>query len=343
MSACRTGDGGVRRQSAHVAILTGIKPTGQPHLGNYLGAMRPALRLAQGHQALFFVADYHALTTLTTPSLLRHLTYEVAAAWLAIGLDPERTIFYRQSDIPQVFELFWLLCCVTPKGMMNRAHAYKTLVEANGRAKREPDHDVNMGLYNYPILMASDILTFNATAVPVGTDQAQHVEMARDIATRFNARFAPVLSVPELLVVGDCEPIAGIDGRKMSKSYGNTLPLFASSEEMRRLFSRYRTDSTPADAPKNPDTKGLFRIYSNFVCAGEAASVHAALSGGQMTWSNLKEVTAIAVESELCYARDRYETFLHEPDQLERIFALGAAKARSIAEETMRRVRCALA
>jgi len=342
MLAGNCGNGGVSEYNDHVSVLTGIKPTGQPHLGNYLGAMRPALRLAEGRQAMFFVADYHALTTLTPPSLLRRLTYEVAASWLAIGLDPGRTIFYRQSDIPQIFELFWLLCCATPKGMVNRAHAYKALLEANTRAGRDQDQSVNMGLYNYPILMASDILLFDANVVPVGTDQAQHVEMARDIAARFNARFGPVLSVPDLLVMGDSEPITGLDGRKMSKSYGNTIPLFTSSGDMQRLFLRDRTDSSRANAPKDPDTNGLFRIYSQFVSADETAAVHAALRSGQMTWRHLKEVTATAVEAELGDARDRYETLVHQPDELERIFALGAAKARPIAEETLQRVRRAL-
>ncbi len=324
------------------ATLTGTKSAGQPHLGNYLGAMLPALRLAEGHQAMFFVADYHALTTLTTPSLLRRLTYEVAASWLAIGLDPDRATLYRQSDIPQIFELFWLLSCATPKGMMNRSHAYKMLLETNVQLERDQDAGVNMGLYNYPILMAADILLFNANTVPVGMDQAQHVEMARDIAARFNARFAPVLSVPDLLIVGDPEPIAGLDGRKMSKSYGNTIPLFASREELDRLFFRYQTDSSASNEPKDPDTNGLFRIYAKFVSVEEAASIEGALRRGQVTWRHLKELTAAAVEAKLHGARSRYETLVGDPDELERIFALGAAKARPIAVETLRRVRQAL-
>lgn len=323
-------------------ILTGIKPTGKPHLGNYLGAMRPALELAQNGSAMLFIANYHALTTVTDAGELRSLTYDVTASWLAIGLDPERTVFYRQSDIPETFELFWLLCCVTPKGMLNRAHAYKAIVDADVALGRAPDAGVNMGIYGYPVLMAADILLFDTNFVPVGTDQAQHVEMARDIAERFNRSFGPVLTVPELLLSRGREPLLGVDGRKMSKSYDNAIPLFASRDALRKLLRAYKTDSSDARAPKDPDANGLFGIYAGFADAAQAAAVRTALLSGDMTWGKMKDLTFEAVDAHLAPLRERYAALRSDETALDRILLNGATKARAIAGETMQRVRAAV-
>jgi tryptophanyl-tRNA synthetase len=323
-------------------VLTGIKPTGKPHLGNYLGAMLPALELARSHRALLFIADYHALTDLAEAKHLREQTYEVAAAWLAAGLDPEVVTLYRQSDMPETFELFWLLSCATPKGLMNRAHAYKALVEANEALGRDPDSGVNMGLYAYPVLMASDILLFDVDAVPVGKDQTQHVEMARDIAQRFNREVGDVLQVPELFLAAEPESVLGLDGRKMSKSYDNTIPLFASRDELSKLLRRYKTDSSAAHAPKDPEANGLFRIYAAFAAPAEAAAARAALVAGTMTWGELKACTLEALEAALAPKRERYDALLADTAQIERILADGARRARPLAAATIQRVRGAL-
>lgn len=325
-----------------MTVLTGVKPTGKPHLGNYLGAMLPALRAGDGRQTMLFIADYHALTTVTDAAELRRLSYEVAATWLAIGLDPQTVTFYRQSDVPETFELFWLLCCVTQKGLMNRAHAYKAMLDENAEFGRDPDAGVNMGLFGYPVLMAADILLFDVHVVPVGKDQAQHVEMTRDIAERFNNAFGPALIVPEVLHTAEPELILGLDGRKMSKSYDNTIPLFASSDELRKLLRRYKTDSTAADAPKDPDANGLFRIYADFANAGDAEAVRAALLRGEMTWGALKQRTFETIDAHVAPLRERYAALIADPDELERILLEGAGKARAIARETMRRVRAAV-
>jgi tryptophanyl-tRNA synthetase len=325
-----------------LTVLTGVKPTAMPHLGNYLGAMRPALQAAEGHRAMLFIADYHALTTMKDAAELRRLTYEVAATWLAIGLDPDRVIIYRQSDIPETFELFWLLCCATPKGLMNRAHAYKAMLDENAELGRDPDAGVNMGIYDYPVLMAADILLFDVNLVPVGKDQGQHIEMTRDIAERFNSTFAPVLVVPEPLPTTEPELILGLDGRKMSKSYDNGIPLFAPSAELRKLLRRFKTDSTAADAPKDPDANGLFRIYADFASAGEAAAVRNALLAGELTWGALKDRAFDAIDAHVAPMRRRYDELIAHPDELERILRRGAEEARTVARATMGRVRKAV-
>ena len=270
--------------------LTGIKPTGIPHVANYIGAIRPALALTESYDTYYFIADYHALTTVKDPQTLTDLTYEVAAAWLAMGLDPDRVTLYRQSDIPEVFELSWILGCVTPKGLMNRAHAYKAAVEhAQAKGKADLDADVNMGLYSYPVLMAADILIFSSDVVPVGRDQSQHVEMTRDIAGKFNLTYGEVLKVPELLVSPTAANILGTDGRKMSKSYGNVIPLFAEPDELRKLIRRFKTDSSAPDEPKDPESTGLFQIYREIADPEDTLRVRQALEAGAMSWKELKD------------------------------------------------------
>ena len=325
-----------------MTVITGVKPTGKPHLGNYLGAMLPALRAGAGRRTMLFIADYHALTTLNDAAELRRLTYEVAATWLAIGLDPEQVTFYRQSDVPETFELFWLLCCATPKGMMNRAHAYKAMLDENAESGRDPDAGVNMGLFDYPVLMAADILLFDVNVVPVGKDQGQHIEMTRDIAERFNNMFGPALVVPEALHTDEPDLILGIDGRKMSKSYDNAIPLFAPSDELRKLLRRYKTDSTPADAPKDPDANGLFRIYADFAPPAEAAAIRAALIAGTTTWGALKQLAFETIDAQVAPLRRRYDALMANPEEIERILRSGAERARRQAQITLGRVRAAV-
>jgi len=239
-----------------LTLLTGIKTTGTPHLGNFAGAIRPAIEASRnpGVRAYYFLADYHALINVWDPDAMARSTLEIAAAWLALGLDPERCVLYRQSDIPEIFELTWMLSCLTAKGLMNRAHAYKAAVAENEAAglAEDPDRGITMGLYNYPVLMAADILMFKADRVPVGRDQLQHLEMTRDIAARFNHHFGEHLALPEALIQDESAVIAGLDGRKMSKSYGNVIPIFGTSKQLRKLIMRIKTDSSPPEAPKDP-------------------------------------------------------------------------------------------
>jgi tryptophanyl-tRNA synthetase len=323
--------------------LTGIKPTGIPHIGNYVGAIRPALALTHEYDAYYFIADYHALTTVTDPRELAELSYEVAAAWLAMGLDPSRVTMYRQSDVPEVFELTWILDCVTPKGLMNRAHAYKAAVQAAEEAGRvDVDGQVNMGLYNYPVLMAADILLFSSDVVPVGADQGQHVEIARDIAEKFNATYGDVLRVPQLQVRASAATILGRDGRKMSKSYGNVLPLFAEPDELRKLIRRFKTDSTAPDEPKEPESTGLFQIYREIAPTGDTEKVRDALEQGAMSWKDLKDVTFELLDGFLREPRERYRELMADRGQIRRVLVEGAERARPEAVDLLARVRAAI-
>ncbi len=245
--------------------LTGIKPTGMPHLGNYLGAIQPALKLAEKYRARYFIADYHALNTIRDPKILQDLTYEVAAAWLACGLDPEDVLFYRQSDVPETFELSTILMAFTAKGMMNRAHAYKAMAQANETASKDIDFGVNMGLYTYPVLMAADILLFDADVVPVGKDQKQHLEMTADIAQSINANYnSSLLTIPEAIFNNSTQVVQGLDGRKMSKSYDNTIPLFLPEKKFRKIINKIVTNSQGVDESKDPETCNVFSLYKLF-------------------------------------------------------------------------------
>jgi tryptophanyl-tRNA synthetase len=332
----------MRRSVRRKVSLTGIKPTGIPHLGNYVGAIRPALGLAEEFDAFYFIADYHALNVVQEANTLRHLTYEVAAAWLAMGLDPDNVTFYRQSDVPETFELFTILTNLTPKGYMNRAHAYKAAVARNEELRRDPDEGINMGLYNYPILMAADILLFSADVVPVGRDQVQHVEIARDIAEYFNKVYGETLTVPDVHIT-EAASISGIDGRKMSKSYENTIPLFTiSSSQLRKLIRRYITDSTPADAPKDADHSGLFQIYREIASGEDVARVRAQLVEGSMSWGRLKDLLFEALDHFLAEPRLRYRQLINHHEQIDYLLRAGAGKARPRAQEVMRRVRAAI-
>lgn len=324
-----------KRPNMSTRILTGITTTGTPHLGNYAGAIRPAIVASRAADAdsFYFLADYHALIKCDDPLRIQRSRLEIAATWLACGLDPERVTFYRQSDIPEIPELTWLLTCVAAKGLLNRAHAYKASVDKNVAEGADPDAGVSMGLYSYPVLMAADILMFNAHKVPVGRDQIQHVEMARDIAQRFNHLFAEgreLFTLPEAVIEESVATLPGLDGRKMSKSYDNTIPLFGSSKELKAAVARIVTDSKLPGEPKDVDNSHLFTLYSAFAGAEQTAAFRAELEGG-LGWGDAKAQLTALLENELGEARERYHTLITRPDELEDILLAGAAKARRIA------------
>ncbi len=324
--------------------LTGIKPTGRPHIGNWLGMIRPAVALASepATEALYFIADYHALTTVRDRETLRDLTLDCAATWLAFGLDPERTVLYRQSDVPEVFDLAWILACHTPKGFMNKSHAYKAARDANEEADEEPDAGISMGLFSYPVLMAADILAVDAHVVPVGKDQVQHVEIARDIAERVNHTWGDgTLRLPSVRIKSESAVVPGVDGRKMSKSYDNTLPCFGSPRDLRKAVMRIATDSTPPQAPKDPDASLVYQIHRALLEPDAGAALAARYRAG-ISWGEAKQRLADDLERELAPAQARYESFMARPSEIDRLLAEGARRARAIAGPVLRRVRAAL-
>jgi len=321
-------------------VLTGIKPTGKVHLGNYIGAIKPALQIAEGSDctALYFIADYHALTFIQDKQDFNNLSYGIAATWLALGLDPARVIFYRQSDVPEIFELSWILSCMTPKGLMNRAHAYKGIVDKNEQLDVDPDTGVNMGLYTYPILMAADILLFQSDKVPVGKDQIQHVEIARDIAEAFNRNYGDTFKLPEYIVDDNTAVIPGLDGRKMSKSYNNTIPLFESAEDLKKLINKIKMDSTPPDEPKDPETSSVYLLYKEFATPDQIEELRNKYLNG-ISWGEAKQELFQAVNAYLEEPRNRYYELMAAPDQIDQILFEGAKKARAIAAPLLEKVK----
>jgi tryptophanyl-tRNA synthetase len=319
--------------------LTGIKPSGTPHVGNYLGMYKPALDLVSSYDAYYFIADEHALTSIRDPEELRRLSYEAAATWLALGLDPEKVLIYRQSDVPEIFELTWILSSVTPKGLLNRAHAYKAAVDENEASGRAPDDGVSMGLYNYPVLMAADIIIVDANVVPVGVDQKQHVEIARDIAEAFNRTYGEVLVLPEPMTF---PIIAGPDGRKMSKSYGNIIPIFAEPKDQRKLVMRIVTDSRKPEEPKDPATDNLFKIFEYFGDAADVDAVRARYVEGGIGYGEVKEKLADALEARFAGPRARYDELMADRSRLDEILADGAKRVGVVARATLGRVRKAV-
>lgn len=322
--------------------LTGIKPSGTPHIGNYLGMIRPALDLARENLALYFIADYHALTTVKDGVTMKYLTYEVAATWLALGLDPQKVIFFRQSDIPEVAEFTWILSCFTSKGLLNRAHAYKAAVDENEAAGRSPDEGINAGLYNYPVLMAADILLYGSHYVPVGLDQKQHIEIARDIAETFNATYGDILVVPEGVIREEVMTIPGLDGRKMSKSYDNVIPIFAPSKALRKQVMRIVTDSRRPEEPKNPEQDNVFNIYRHFASSEQVEKVRQGYLQGGLAYSQVKQDLYQVLEATFGDARQKYDAMMGDWDELDRILLEGAAKARDIAKPLMQKIRKAI-
>ncbi|NMG47881.1 tryptophan--tRNA ligase [Azoarcus communis] len=313
-------------------ILTGIKPSGTPHLGNYAGAIRPAVEASRRADAesFYFLADYHALISTTDPVRVQRSTLEIAATWLAAGLDADRVWFYRQSDIPEIPELTWLLTCVAGKGLLNRAHAYKAAVDKNNADGEDPDAGVNMGLFMYPVLMAADILMFKAHSVPVGRDQIQHIEMARDIAARFNHLYGEHFVLPEAAIDEAVATLPGLDGRKMSKSYDNVIPLFAKPAELKKLVFSILTDSRLPGEPKETEGSALFQLYQAFASADETEAMRTAFAEG-IAWGEAKQAVFEYIERAVAPMRERYEALIAQPAQIEQKLLEGAEKARAIA------------
>jgi tryptophanyl-tRNA synthetase len=328
-------------------VLTGITTSGTPHLGNYVGAIRPAIQasLEKNVDAFFFLADYHALIKCEDADRIARSRLEIAATWLASGLDPERVTFYRQSDVPEIPELCWMLTCVTAKGLMNRAHAYKASVDQNIAKSVDPDDGITMGLFSYPILMAADILMFNAHKVPVGRDQTQHLEMARDIAQRFNHLFGQgkdFFVMPEAVIAEDVATLPGLDGRKMSKSYNNTVPLFeGGARALKSAVAKIVTDSRGPGEPKDAEASHLYLIYKAFAQASETDEFRQALETG-MGWGDAKQKLCERIEQELGPKRDQYESLMANPNRIEEILQEGARKARSIATPFIHELRQAV-
>jgi tryptophanyl-tRNA synthetase len=325
-------------------ILTGITTSGTPHLGNYVGAIRPAIAASRRDDAesFYFLADYHALVKCGDPARVQQSTLEIAASWLACGLDPDNVFFYRQSDIPEIPELTWLLTCVTAKGQLNRAHAYKAAVDANTAAGEDADAGITAGLYMYPVLMAADILVFNAHEVPVGRDQIQHIEMARDIGQRFNHLYGgEYFTLPEARIEENVATLPGTDGRKMSKSYDNTIPLWLPAKDLRKAILGIVTDSRAPGEPKDPDGSNIFAIYQAFADAGETAAMRTAFADG-IGWGDAKQALFERVEGELAPLRERYEALVAHPARIEEQLLAGAAKARERSRERIARLRHAV-
>lgn len=328
--------------------LTGIKPTGDFHLGNYIGAIKPALAAAaaEASETFYFIADYHALNIIKDADELRHSIRSGAATWLACGLDPERTVIYRQSSIPETFELTTILSTLTPKGLMNRAHAYKAARDRNTEAgNTDLDAGINMGLYNYPILMAADILIMEGERVPVGRDQSQHIEYTADLAGYFNHRYGDSYAFPipkGVIDDSDASILPGTDGRKMSKSYDNHIPLFLPEKKLRKAINRIPTDSTPVEDPKDPDSSIPFQLLTHFADAAKVAEVRERLEAGGMGWGDLKKELFEAVNAELGPKRERYEELMASKTELDEILDSGTERARSRARRVLSDVRSAI-
>ena len=325
-------------------VLTGITTTGTPHLGNYVGAIRPAIAASRRDdvESFYFLADYHALIKCDDPARIQQSTLEIAASWLACGLDPEKVYFYRQSDIPEVPELTWMLTCVTGKGLLNRAHAYKAANDVNREKGEDPDAGVTAGLYMYPVLMAADILIFNANHVPVGRDQIQHIEIARDIGQRFNHLYgSEFFTLPEAAIEDNVATLPGLDGRKMSKSYNNTIPLWLPEKELRKAILGIVTNSQMPGEAKDPDESHIFSIYQAFASTQESAAMRRAYAEG-IGWGDAKQKVFERINAELAPMRERYEALIAKPDDIEDALLAGAKKARSLAQIFVTRLRNAV-
>jgi|TARA_B110000305_G_scaffold48526_1_gene52109 tryptophanyl-tRNA synthetase len=324
-------------------VLTGITTSGAPHLGNYVGAIRPAVEasLSGEFDSFFFLADYHALIKCQDPAIVHQSTLEIAAAWLALGLDPANVTFYRQSDIPEIPELTWLLTCMTAKGLVNRAHAYKSAVQSNEDNGDDADFGINMGLFSYPILMAADILMFNAHKIPVGRDQIQHIEMARDIAQRFNHHYGEHFILPEAQVDKEMAILQGLDGRKMSKSYGNTIPLFSTEKQLKKHINKIKTNLLEPGEPKNPDDSAVFQIWQAFATAEQTAEMRDAFANG-IAWGEAKKQLFELINQQLEEPREKYMALMANSGDVEAILYQGAGKARLHSAELIASLRQAV-
>jgi tryptophanyl-tRNA synthetase len=323
-------------------VLTGISTTGTPHLGNYVGAIKPAIQASHNSHvsSYYFLADFHSLVKNQDADLIRQSTLEIAATWLALGLDTATAVFYRQSDIPEIPELTWILACSTAKGLMNRAHAYKGAVQENLDAGEDADFGITMGLFSYPVLMAADILMFKANEVPVGRDQVQHLEMARDIAQRFNHHYGDLFELPEAVVDEHVAVLPGLDGRKMSKSYNNTIPLWLPEKQLRKAVMKIQTNSLEPGQAKETADSALYALYAAFASPTQREEMSEAYRLG-IGWGDAKQQTFELIDSELAAARERYESLVAQPRKIEEELLAGAAKARSFATPFMERIRFA--
>lgn len=315
-------------------LITGIKPTGTPHIGNYIGAIRPALNHSS-RKSFFFVADYHALTTCHESKALQESIYQVAATWLACGLNPNRSYFYRQSAIPEIFELHWILSCLSPKGLLNRSHAYKTIVDLNSDAKKDPDKGINTGLFTYPILMAADILIFNSSHIPVGQDQKQHVEIARDIAETFNKTYQDVFIVPQPIIQSDAPTIPGTDGRKMSKSYNNVIPIFSSESDLKKKIMEIKTAPLSIEDPKDPASCPVFQLYKQFATPTEVQQLSQQYTQGGMGYGTAKTLLFDAINNEISPMRTQYNAFISHPKKIDEALSQQLGEIRKIAQRTL--------
>jgi tryptophanyl-tRNA synthetase len=320
--------------------LTGVKPTGMPHLGNYIGAIKPAIEMANSglYDSFYFIADYHSLIGVHDPKLLRSYIYEVAATWMALGLDPSKVTLYKQSDIPEILELHWIASCFTVKGLMNRAHAYKAMIQENEELQRDMDHGVNMGLYTYPILMACDIMILNSDVVPVGADQLQHIEIARDIAASFNHTYGLKLKQPKAIVNEGNKLLAGLDGRKMSKSYNNHIPLFSTPKELKKLINRITTDSSDPSVPKNPDESLIFDFYQTFATKEQTEALRAWYLKG-IGWGEAKMELLNVLDETLKGPREQYAELMANPKKIDLILEEGAARVRPHAQKLIKDIK----
>ena len=324
-------------------VLTGITTTGSPHLGNYVGAIKPAIKASQASDvdSFLFLADYHAMIKSHEPEKIHQSSMEIAATWLALGLDPEQVTFYRQSDVPEIMELSWILTCWTAKGLMNRAHAYKASVQANEANNDDADLGITMGLFSYPVLMAADILMFNGQQIPVGRDQIQHVEMARDIAQRFNHHYGSHFALPEAVIDDNVAVLQGLDGRKMSKSYNNTIPLFETEKKLKKSINKIKTNLLEPGEPKDADDSTVFQIWQAFASAEQSADMRQQFADG-IAWGEAKQCLFELINQELAQPRERYAELIANPAAMEAILAAGAAKARAVTVPKLAEIRSAI-
>jgi tryptophanyl-tRNA synthetase len=324
--------------------LTGITTTGTPHIGNYVGAIRPCVKASKNSSVknFYFLANFHALAKAEDPDRINQSTLEISAAWLALGLDTNNAVFYRQSDIPEIPQLTWILTSMTAKGLMNRAHSYKAAVQANVESgSKDPDKGINMALYSYPILMAADILMFKSTKVPVGRDQKQHVEMTRDIAQRFNHHYGDLFTIPEAVISEDTAVLQGLDGRKMSKSYDNTIPLFADEKRLRKLIMKIKTNSLEPGEPKQTDDSTLFQVYKAFASESETKAIEKRYADG-IAWGEMKQELFEYINEHIKPARAEYQRLMDDPAMVENELLKGADKAREISVPFLDEIRNAV-
>ena len=328
--------------STEKIVLTGIKPTGTPHVGNYVGALKPLIEQSQTQKTFMFIADLHALNLIHDASLIKQHTYEITAMLVALGLNLDNAVLFRQSDIDEIYQLNTLLMNITPKGLMNRAHSYKAAMDKNIASGDEVDAGVNMGLYTYPILMTADILLYNSDIVPVGADQKQHVEFARDIAGYFNKIYGEIFKLPTPVIGRDTGLIPGLDGRKMSKSYDNTIPLMAPEKELKKKIMRIITDSKTPEEAKNPDESTIYQLYKHFASESEISEFAEMFRAGGMGYGTAKTILFEKINSVLSDARMEYERLMANPDEIEQILQRGASRAKPVAEQTLARVKKAM-